>query len=86
MPEHKSDAASSIGFHAGDVFRSLEEFKSALKQYKKSCFVEFWQRDSRMIEAAHKRGIDRPLKTELKYYEIKQCCMHGRQNLRPKGK
>ena len=30
MPEHKLDAASSIVFRVGDVFRSLEEFKNLL--------------------------------------------------------
>ena len=83
--EHESDEASSIGFRVGDVFRSSEEFESALKQYKESCFVEFWWRDSRTIEA-RKRGIDRPLKAELKYYELKYCCIHGGQNFRSKGK
>ena len=86
VPEHKSDATSSIGLRVGDVFRSLEEFESALKQYKESCFVEFWWHDSRTIEAARKRGIDRPLKAELNYYELKYCCIHGEQNFRPKGK
>ena len=86
VPEHESDEASSIVFRVGDVFRSLEEFKSALKQYKESCFVEFWRRDSRTIEAAHERGIDRPLKAELKYYELKCCCIHGGQNFKPEGK
>ena len=86
VPEHESDEASSIGFRVGNVFRSLEEFESALKQYKESCFVEFWRCDSRTSEAAHKRGIDRPLKAELKYYELKYCCIHDGQNFKPKGK
>ena len=33
-------------------------------------------RDARTVETT-KRRMDRQLKEELKYYEVKICCMHG---------
>ena len=35
------------------------------------------------IEAAKKRGVDRPLKPELKYFQLKYCCVHGGQKFKP---
>ena len=52
------------------VFRTVEEFESILESYKKQTFVEFHRRESRTISAARKREVDRPLKAELKYYDL----------------
>ena len=79
-------SSSTVAFSVGDTFDSLQEFESALKAYKKEAYVEFWRRDSRTIEAARKKGVDRPLKAELQYYELKYCCIHGGQAFKPKGK
>lgn len=70
----------------GDTFDTFEEFEAALEAYKKKAFVEFWRRDSRTIAAARERGIDRPLKAELKYHELKYCFIHGGQQFKARGK
>ena len=75
-----------VSFSVGDTFQTFEEFESKLEAYKKERFVEFWRRDSRTIAAARKRGIDRPLKEELRYHELKYCCIHGGQAFKPRGK
>ncbi len=71
--------------NVGSKFSSFDELEIALESYKKSQYVEFWRRDSRTIAAAQKRGIARPLRTELKYYEIKYCCIHGGQAFKARG-
>ena len=77
---------STINFKIGDKFSSLEEFELKVECYKKEAFIELWRRDSRTITAARKRGIERPLKTDLKYYELKYCCIHGGRSFKPRGK
>ena len=78
-------AASPVIFKVGEKFKSIEEFEKKLDAFKKKEYVEFWRRDSRTIDAARKRGIDRPLKTELRYYEAKYCCIHGGRVFKPRG-
>ena len=68
---------SAITFKACEKFSSVKEFEMKLEAYKKQAFVEFWRHDSRTITAARKRGVDRPLKADLKYYDLKYCCVHG---------
>ena len=60
-------AESEPSFKVGDKFSSCKELETAIDRYKKSNFVEFWRRDSRTIAAARKRGVERPLKEDLKY-------------------
>ncbi len=72
-------------FTVGHTFSSFEELETALDRYKKKNYVDFWRRDSRTIAAAQKRGVDRPLNAELKYYEIKYCCIHGGQSFKSRG-
>ncbi len=49
-----------------------------MKKYKKENFV----REARTIASAQKR-VDRYMKPELKYYQIKYCCIHGWKRIRP---
>ena len=69
----------------GDKFSSLEEFK-----LKVECFLQersFYRAvEERLQNDARKRGIERPLKTDLKYYELKYCCIHGGRSFKPRGK
>lgn len=81
-----SSGKSVITFTVGEKFNSVEEFELKLEAYKKQAFVEFWRRDSRTIAAARKRGVDRPLKAELKYYDLKYCCVDGGRAFKPGGK
>ena len=73
---------SSTTFQLGEKFEDLE---AKLDRYKNENFVELWRRDCRTITAARKRGVDRPLKAELKYYQLKYCCVHGGQKFTARG-
>lgn len=80
-----SSGDSVISFTIGEIFNSVEEFEKKMEAYKKQAFVEFYRRDSRTIAAARKR-VDRPLKAELKYFDLKYCCVHGGRAFKPRGK
>lgn len=77
---------SSYQFEVGEKFESFEAFESKLERHKNVVFAEFWKRDSRTISGARKRGVERPIKTELRYYEVKYCCILGGQTFKAKGK
>ena len=80
----QSAGSRSVTFSVGDKFGTFQELENALESYKKECFVDFWKRDSRTIEASRKRGVDRPLKSKLKYFELRYCCIHGGQRFKPR--
>ena len=77
---------SSCQFEVGEKFSSFESFESKLERYKNVVFAEFWKRNSRTILGARKRGVERPINPELKYYEVKYCCVLGGQTFKAKGK
>ena len=70
--------ADTVGFKVGDSFNTFSE-ETALERFKSTKFVDFWRHACRTIEAARRRGITRPLKVELRYHELKYCCIHGGQ-------
>ena len=76
MADADAVEAPTVNFEVGDSFITFEEFEVALENFKKNNFVEFNCRDSRTIEAARRRGTDRPLKAEFKYFEL--CFMQVR--------
>ena len=87
------EAGEEVGYgccsseiRAGDVFAGYEELEMKLNNYKQERFVAFWKRDCRTIAAARKRGIERPLKPALKYYDIKFCCVHGGKTFNPRSR
>ena len=61
----------------GDTFESFEELEKRLKQFEDRNFVKFWKREARTREAAMKR-VERHIRPELKYYQLKHTCIHGR--------
>ena len=69
----------------GRLYTTFEEVEADVQEHKESQFVKFWKRDTRTIAAA-KRRTDREFKPELKYYEIKYCCIHGGQQFKSQGK
>ena len=77
---------SSYQFEVGEMFPSLEAFESKLKRHKNVVFAEFWKGDLRTISGARKRGVEKSIKPELKYYEVKYCCILGGQSFKAKGK
>lgn len=72
-------------FVVGDCFESFAKLEARMEKFERSHFVKFWKRDTRTIEAAKKR-MDKSIKPELKYYEIKYCCIHGGQHFKSQGK
>uniref|UniRef100_A0A1X7TD69 ZSWIM3 N-terminal domain-containing protein n=1 Tax=Amphimedon queenslandica TaxID=400682 RepID=A0A1X7TD69_AMPQE len=66
--------ATASEFKLGEKFSSFHDFESKLERHKSEKFVEMWTRVCRTIAAARKRGIDRPMKAELVYYQLKYCC------------
>ena len=77
--------AAKVCINTGDLFFTFDELNAKLKAYERQYFVQFWKRDARTVEAAKKR-LDRFIKPELKYYEIKYCCIIGGQAFKAKGK
>ncbi len=82
MAARGADSDSAIHFKIGDKFYSMGEFELKVEE---QAFVKLWRRDSRTISAARKRGIERPLKSDLKYYDLKYCCIHGGRSFKPRG-
>ena len=77
--------SDSPSFVVGDTFASFAELQAKVDEYQRVNFVQFWKREAKTIEAARKR-INRYLKPELKYYELKYCCIHGGQAFKGKSK
>ena len=86
VDEAGEEVGCSSEIWAGDVFASYEELEMKLNNYKQERFVAFWKRDCRTIAAARKRGIEKPLKPALKYYDIKFCCVHGGKTFNPRSR
>ena len=72
----KGPREDQLSFAEGDLFSTYVELEAKVKACERAQFVKFWKRDARTIEAARKR-LDKFLKPELKYYELKYCCIHG---------
>ena len=72
-------------FMVGDCFESFAKLEARVEKFENSYLVKFWKRDTRTIEAARKR-MNRSIKPELKYYEIKYCCIQGGQHFKSLGK
>ena len=70
---------SSCQFEVGEKFASFESFESKLERDKNVVFAEFRKRGWRTILGARKRGVERPINPELKYYEVKYCHVFGSQ-------
>lgn len=56
-----------------------------IANYEKRNFVQMWKREARTIDAAKKR-IDRYMKPQLHYYQLKYCCIHGGRKFKSEGK
>ena len=78
-------ANTTVTFSVGELFDSYSKLEEKLTAYKLDNCCEFWKRDARTVEAARKRLV-RPIKPELRYYEVKFCCIHGGQAFKAKGK
>ncbi|XP_075556315.1 uncharacterized protein LOC142588445 [Dermacentor variabilis] len=62
---------------AGRKFSSFEELRSAIANYERTVYAEFWISKSRTVHAARKKGITRPIDENLTYYSLTYSCKHG---------
>ena len=74
-----------VSFSVGELYHSFTELEAKITAYKQQAFCELWKRDARTVAAARKR-MGRQMKEELKYYELKYCCIHGGQTFKAKGR
>lgn len=70
------DSAGQI-FSVGKLFPCFADVEEARELYQKTKYVQLYKRDARTVVAARSRGIKRPLSDEIKYYELRYCCIHG---------
>lgn len=75
----------AVTFTVGEIFGTFEELQAKINEYEKANFVQLWKREARTIESAKNR-VDRHMKPELKYYQLKFCCIHGGKKFKPGGK
>ena len=85
LTETEIETDTEVSFSVGESFGNYEALEKKLRDFEKASFSQFWKRDARTVETTKKR-LDRPLSPALKYYEIKCCCIHGGQAIRPQGK
>ncbi|KAL1490114.1 hypothetical protein ABEB36_012855 [Hypothenemus hampei] len=71
-----------MAFFIGQIFKTFEEVSSAMEQYEAKTFAKYWKRDARLITSSR---IKKTLRPELKYYEVKFCCIFGGQKFRKTG-
>lgn len=61
----------------GDLSSSFEELSNAVKAYPEANFVQFYKRDTRSVEAARAKGLERHVGSELTVYQVHYCCIKG---------
>lgn len=69
--------AADLELSVGDVFDDFGSLKWAVELFEKSQKSNYWIRDCRTIEAAQKKGIKRPMKESLVYYNLTWACVKG---------
>ncbi|KAH7974267.1 hypothetical protein HPB49_013516 [Dermacentor silvarum] len=62
---------------AGQKFSSFEELQSAIADYERMVYAEFWIRQLRTVHAARKKGIRHPIDENLTYYSLTYSCKLG---------
>ena len=78
-------ATSPVNFRVGESFKSYKELEEKIKTYEQSNSVQLWKREARTVTSSNKR-VDRYLKPDLKYYQLKYCCIHGGKAFKTDGK
>jgi len=71
----------------GQQFLSFDELNREVQSRHKSRFGQVYIRDCRSIVAAAKRAPDRcaNIPDELKYYDVRYCCIHGGKKFKSQG-
>ncbi|CAL1526045.1 unnamed protein product, partial [Lymnaea stagnalis] len=68
---------SESELNVGDAFDDFGRLKWAIELFEKTQKSNYWIRDCRTIEAAQKKGIKRPIKETLVYYNLTWACVKG---------
>ena len=71
-----TECETSPMFVVGDKFRSYKELEQKIKFFEENNYVQLWKREARTISGVQKR-VQRYLNPELRYYQLKYCCVHG---------
>lgn len=76
---HQSQGASDAVIAVGDRFATFAALEEKIEKFSTANSVQLWKRDARTIETAKKRAgkIASRMPTELKYYHLHYCCIHG---------
>lgn len=84
LPSELPREPKSVSFYVGQQFSKFKDLEQHLKLYEEQQFIKFRRRDSRTIEVAQKR-VNKPIKNQLKYYQITYCCIHGGKKFKARG-
>ena len=77
---------ADIQFVVGRAFSSFEKLEAEVKAYQNEKFVQLVKRDTRMLEMASKRVLNRVegASSALVYYSIHYTCAFGGKSYRSK--
>ncbi|XP_040079462.1 zinc finger SWIM domain-containing protein 1-like [Ixodes scapularis] len=75
QPQGANDAVIAVG----ERFATFEALDERMTKFSDANCVQLWKRDARTIGAAKKRAgkIASRMPEELKYYQLRYCCIHG---------
>lgn len=76
--------AATGEFVVGNQYPDFEAVKDAIQRHQKATGVQFWRRDARTVESAASQ-VKRPLSADLKYYDVRYCCIHGGKKFKKQG-
>ena len=82
LQNHLSQLIVSAEIDIGDLIRfALFELSFNLNAIRMYVLLlsQFWKKFSRepLLPGVRKMGDERPIKSELRYYEVKYCCILG---------
>ena len=80
-----SVSLSSCTFVAGKKFNTYAELEKEINTFKDQQCIELWKRNAKLISTESKK-LERPLKAELVYYQLKYCCKEGGRKFKSESK
>ena len=81
-----SDSSTGLTIEVGSVFDSFSALEEEISRFQKNNIVQFYVRDSRKIEAAKRRALNKKFNENLVYSEIVYCCIHGGKAFKSESK
>ena len=77
---------AQLSFGMGDSFSTFDKLETKVKAYERACFIVPLLEVTCTNYQSGKKHLSKFLKPDLKYYELKYCCIHGGQAFKAKGK